>query len=298
MLLALAITAASSSSLVHAWGNIGHQLTGTIAQHFISPATQAIVNDLIPDLRGNLSASATWADKVKFTGKYAFTRNLHFVDSQDNPPADCNFDQERDCADGKCLTGAIGNYTSRLSCRYPLDQRGDALKFVMHFLGDLTQPLHTCARLRGGNSAKVKFGARSSTDANEHSDKAGLNLHAIWDTNMLEKRIKAAYHNSVPAMAEHLIQMASSAMDTNEASDWTACLQASAGTPMDCAISWTRDSDSLNCGMVWKLYDENPNQDFAGKYYDMAWPIIEKQLVKAGVRAAAWFDANLRSCNA
>jgi len=287
-LLLLSAVAAVLSPVALAWGADGHTLTGQIASALMSDATRASVTALLQDQDGDFGKAATWADRVKFTKGYYWSRNLHFVDSRDNPPQQCGFDQDRDCADGKCLTAAIANYTTRLSCRYSQAERGEATKFLMHFLGDLTQPLHVCYRMVGGNSAKITF------DGKTKQGHETVNLHAIWDTNMIEKRIKTTYGNSLPSMLDHLV---STAQSSSDAASWTACLNAAQSTPLACAVSWASDSDALDCSAVWGMYDDNPKQDFGKAYYDASWPVIEQQLMKAGVRLAAWFEANLRDCS-
>jgi len=239
-----------------------------------------------------LLCNVAWADTVKFRKGYTWSRNLHFVDSKDNPPHDCSFNQERDCAGGKCLTGAIGNYTTRLGCTYDTTQRGEAVKFLIHFLGDLTQPLHTCQRLRGGNDAKVTFDGKQSV-----SGHGSMNLHGIWDYSILEKLINTKYGKSVPQYLDHLASVAKSSDLAADASSWTACLSAAKSTGLACAMSWAADSDAINCGVLWSAYDENPNQDFGGKYYEAVWPILEQQLLKAGVRMAAFFEHYATRCD-
>ena len=72
---------------------------------------------------------------------YAWSERLHFVDT---PDWLCEFDFTRDCPNGVCAVGAVVNYTRRLLPGSDLDseQRVEALKFLVHFVGDLHQPLH------------------------------------------------------------------------------------------------------------------------------------------------------------
>jgi len=303
-----------------AWGAIGHQLTGAIAMQLASQSSLDTISKLIPDMQGDLKTASTWADSVKYTKQYAYTRNYHFLDAKDNPPTECSVDQERDCPGGKCLTGALANYTTQLSCGKSQAVRSDALKFVMHFLGDLTQPLHNCARQVGGNSAKAVFSQaskahkkkgsgpsaapaqptltrRAFTDDRDHmhDDKSSLNLHAVWDTTMIEYHMKQNDNNDFDTLLQELMQAVQAAQQSGQAADWTACVDGQTSA-LDCAVTWSKDSDGLNCGMVWSAYDSDPSQDLSGSYYEQAWPIVVQQIAKAGIRAAAWFDANLKAC--
>jgi len=66
--------------------------------------------------------------------------------------------------------------------------------------------------------------------------------------------------------------------------------------PLECASRWAQDSDDLNCSTVWKHYDERPTDDFGGEYFDRNWRVVERQIIKAGVRMAAWLDHFVRDC--
>jgi len=304
----LTVFAAASFSYVSAWGSLGHQLTGAIAQKLISPDTYTKVKDLLPaEWSGNMSRSATWADEVKRTKGYAgWSPPLHFVDIKDNPSESClPYDGARDCADGHCLIGAIANYTARLDCQYSQDQRSEALKFLIHFLGDITQPLHNCQRLTGGNAAKIHLFDRS------HS----LNLHTLWDTTMIEKRVKADFGRSPPRYLDYLLKQVNTVYQDKQA-EWTECLTVASmakrrrppttggngdspviqGPAAECAIAWATDSDGFNCQTVWPAYDQDPEQDFGADYYQNAYPVIEQQLAKAGVRMARLLEKFVQSC--
>ena len=86
----------------------------------------------------SLADVANWADQVKSNPAYSWSYGYHFVDT---PDWACNFDYSRDCADDSCVVGAIANYTKRLQS-YTGSEQEVALKFVIHFVGDVHQPLH------------------------------------------------------------------------------------------------------------------------------------------------------------
>jgi len=307
-----AVAATASFSHVSAWGSLGHQLTGAIAQKLMNPDAYHKVQSLLPaDWNGNMSRAATWADEVKRTRGYAgWSGPLHFVDIKDNPSESClQYDGERDCADGQCLIGAIANYTTRLGCSYSQPQRSEAVKFLIHFLGDITQPLHNCARLKGGNGAKI----------GQFDKKHSLNLHTLWDTTMIEKRVKNDFGKSGPRYLDYLLTQAHTVYQAQQA-EWTECLTVASmakrprnppttgsgshsdgppviqGPAAECAVAWATDSDGINCQAVWPAYDQDPEQDFGADYYQNAYPVIEQQLVKAGVRMARLLEKYVQSC--
>jgi S1/P1 Nuclease len=90
---------------------------------------------------------------------------MNFVDGiNDSPPSSCSVNYERDCTSGGCVVSAIANNSAILKqCISDQDTSkacSDSLKYIVHFFGDITQPLHCSALSRGGNEIQVKFGNR------------------------------------------------------------------------------------------------------------------------------------------
>jgi len=267
---------------VYAWGSVGHTLTGQIAQKLMKPATLAKLGKILPaDFKGDVGRPTTWADEVKRSKGYAgWSGVLHYSDAEDSPPTSCSYDYKRDCPDGKCVVGAIANYTERLSCRSSAAVREEAAKFLTHFLGDITQPLHLCGRDKGGNEAHVKF------------DRKSTNLHSMWDTDMLVKRMKADFGNSQPRYLDSLLKQATTTFKS-ESAKWTSCLGKSGNVALSCPTEWAGDSDEMNCDTVWPAYEQDASQNFGEDYYSTNIGLAERQVIKAGVRMAAWFDKYL-----
>nr|CBA32582.1 hypothetical protein Csp_D32870 [Curvibacter putative symbiont of Hydra magnipapillata] len=91
------------------------------------------------------------------------------------PRGDCNYQQERDCPDGKCVIAAIDRQIEVLRTPGDDEKRLTALKYVVHFIGDIHQPLHAgFGDDRGGNSYQLQAFMR------------GSNLHAVWDTGLIK----------------------------------------------------------------------------------------------------------------
>ncbi|KAK3202498.1 hypothetical protein GRF29_161g1449716 [Pseudopithomyces chartarum] len=175
-LLSLALTLPAPTL---AWGTLGHDTVAFIAQHFVSNATASFASSLLNDTSSSYLASiATWADSYRYTAEGSFSSPLHYIDALDNPPTSCDVDYERDCPEEGCIVSAIANYTSRVTAsNISTSERQKALKWVVHFLGDIHQPLHVENLEIGGNGINVTF------------DGVSTNLHHIWDSNMPEKLI-------------------------------------------------------------------------------------------------------------
>jgi len=262
-----------------AWGKVGHTLTGQIASKLMKPATLTKLRKILPaDFKGDVGRATTWADEVKRAKGYAgWSGPLHYSDTHDSPSKSCAYNYEKDCPDGKCIVGAISNYTQRLGCKNSAAVREEAAKFLTHFIGDITQPLHLCARDRGGNQASIKF------------DRKTTNLHSVWDSSLLEKKMKADFENSQPQFLDALLKEATTTFK-KESSEWTSCLRADGNVALDCPAEWASDSNEMNCSSVWPAYDEDSTQNFGEQYYEDNIGLAEKQIIKAGVRMAAWFD--------
>ena len=172
---------------------------------------------------------------------------------------------------------AIQNYTTRvLSTSQSAANRADAFKFLIHFLGDITQPLHDEAEEVGGNDIKVTW------------DGAATNLHACWDTQMVEKA--AGGQNStavVAAFAQSLISQIDNGAYTSEKNSWVSC--ADVHNAQNCALQWAQDANAINCQYV--LVNDESGQELDGAYYNGAKPYILKQIAKGGYRLGAWVNA-------
>ncbi|MFC9434232.1 S1/P1 nuclease [Nocardia sp. NPDC057030] len=162
----------------NAWGPQGHNTTGAIADLRLSPPARAEVDRLLagePD--PTLAGVANWADTVRNNdpelGK--ISAPWHYVNIAENG---CVYDPAVNGNDGQNVIEALRRQTAILADRArPVADRRQALKFIVHFVGDINQPMHAgYARDRGGNEIKLQYLGR------------GTNLHAVWDSGLLNTR--------------------------------------------------------------------------------------------------------------
>ena len=162
--------------------NKGHEIVATIAQSYLDPQVLNTVCSIlssdpsVDQVRGDgapcyLSTVATWADKIRFRARWS--SQLHFINAAgDHPPDDCRFPGANGWA-GKeraNVLDAVHNVSSILTdfmqgssssaATGATELAQEALKFLIHFIGDMHQPLHLSGRDRGGNSDKVHWGNR------------------------------------------------------------------------------------------------------------------------------------------
>jgi hypothetical protein len=164
-----------------AWGSKGHAVTAEIAERGLSPNTMQQIRGMNfnAPLREIASMPDDWrADETKGI-RPGDTGALHYSNIPNDQP---HFDRARDCKDDQCIVAAIEKYTAILKDKaQPRDKRREALIFVVHFLGDLHQPMHAAGGQvkdeqtgkmipdRGGNLVKIRLLGVET------------NLHSAWD---------------------------------------------------------------------------------------------------------------------
>jgi hypothetical protein len=151
------------------WGAEGHQVIAKLAEGQLTPKTLEAVRHLLEQEPGStISSISTWADE----NRNPTTAAWHYVNFQ---RGNCTYDAARDCPDGKCVVAAIERQAKVLASSAPDDSRLLALKYIVHFVGDVHQPLHAgYGDDRGGNSYQLQAFMR------------GSNLHAVWDSGLIK----------------------------------------------------------------------------------------------------------------
>ncbi|GJN67486.1 nuclease S1 [Purpureocillium lilacinum] len=278
---ALALGLVSAPGVV-AWGSLGHIATAYVASRFVSNSTEAYFKQLLRnDGDDYLGSVASWADSIRYTKWGRFTKTFHFIDAHDDPPRSCNVDFKRDCKETGCVINALANYTSQsLDRQLPAWLRAQAAKFVVHFVGDLHQPLHNEDVSRGGNGIYVRWDGRE------------YNLHHVWDSSIAEKWIGGVRGKPYLIAQRWANQLAVEITDgkfTEEKEAWLKDLDFD--KPIDTAMAWSREANALVCTHV---LPEGPEaivgKELGGEYFTKAGPVIEKQVARAGFRMAAWLD--------
>lgn len=146
--------------LVYGWGPVGHSITVRLAQSQLDDSASEWIRSLTPwHANGNLSTMGSWADDILYPdtnptgyGNWQWSRPLHYANV---PDWNCVYKPERDCINDTCVAGAVRNYTNRLKTQFDEIQQKEALYFLIHYMADIHQPLHTgFAGDRGGNSVR------------------------------------------------------------------------------------------------------------------------------------------------
>lgn len=283
-LLALAVLAALIGSQARAWGDLGHEVTALIAYRHLSPTARAALDAMLASdtdalTAGDFASRATWADKYR--NAHRETAAWHFVDIEIDQP------DLKDACFGfpisppglwasqgpaqDCVVNKINQFAAELnSPSTPPAERTLALKFLIHLMGDLHQPLHAADHHdRGGNciSLSPPQGAQN-------------NLHAYWDVSVV---------SGLGQSAEQIAESLDARLSAADSETWTQ------GTPQ----SWAMDTFEIGRRDVYALASR-PTCESGGSvalspaYQRQAEKDAATQLLKAAVRLAAVLNGALR----
>ena len=194
VLLATALATLVLAGPAGAWAVLGHRMVGELAQRHLDPVAQAEVARLLAGEEDpTLAGVATWADDLRNEDPERFkaTSRWHYINAKGGG---CAFDVERDCPEGNCVVVAIEKQRAILADRnQAIEARRDALKFIVHLVGDAHQPMHAGNRTdAGGNGFQVSL--RTPLQPEEYAKKhyvdgvMGTNLHSIWDYYIFASR--------------------------------------------------------------------------------------------------------------
>lgn len=177
------------------------------------------------------------------------------------------------------MNSAIANYTQRVvSTSLSKTEVNDALRFIVHFIGDIHQPLHDEALEVGGNDIDVTFAG------------AATNLHHIWDTEIPEKYTGGYSLADAKAWAKTLNTAVNSGIYASQAASWIKGLDVTG--PKTTSLQWASEANAYVCSTVLpKGQAAVETVDLSGAYYNSAISVVELQIARAGVRLAAYLDA-------
>lgn len=247
-----------SSSTVFAWTHVGHSAVADLAEARLTPAARKQVEMLLAvDHAKHLSEISTWADTIK---------KEHHPDAPAHSlrlPLNHSSDVDQTlCPSNYCAVRGLETWLKVLADKsQPAERREEALKFVVHLVGDIHQPLHA-AEFTGHEP--VVFNGQAQ------------NLHLVWDMSINATRAKK--HEDLAALLEK---------------DAATHKYFTGGTPTDWALE-SRDivRDKIYAGDV-KAGSKTVTV-LPADYADKMWPIAEMRMTQAGMRLAGLLNEALR----
>jgi hypothetical protein len=321
---------------VSAWGAEGHRIVARIAANHLTAKTRTAVANLLQadkedldqckqlgSLEDQLACVATWADEVRNPDKFPQYKNtppFHFI----NIPiyaaqSERHYDEKLYCSKG-CLVTALRSYRHTLVTANDDATRAVALKFIVHFVADLHQPLHDVVdkdfdldnkENSSGNHKKLVDDGQGDRGGNRKlvtwlgapSNQNGCwNLHAVWDEGIIVRK-NPSDKDYANQLNNQLDTSKTASLQTGSVIDWVnealaiAVVHAYKDLPQPvktdkvCEVKTesTRECAKYSADMC--RFDEvHYRYQLGQSYYERNLPVVESQLQSAGVRLAKFLN--------
>jgi hypothetical protein len=295
----------------HAWGCEGHEIVALIAMKHLQPQVANQVNAILAASPISLTLKrycrvsglpaiadvASWADDIRSdqpeTGPYHFI-NIPLSATRDT------YDAAQVCHEA-CVVDAINKFAEQLKTSTDPKARADALRFLIHFVGDVHQPLHDETNGdRGGNCVPVEYEEEAPRQTSREREDYYPNLHAVWDTDIIQSML-AAHDMTLEEFSDFLDRRYQPRLQrwaSGRPLDWaweghdaaiTVYRALPANVPRDSNVQVNSCADNNHIGE--RMADL---RIVLGERYDnVSRPIVEEQLTKAGIRLAVLLNSAL-----
>lgn len=257
MILITMILCLMPSGVSHGWGARGHAATGILAMRLADDTARRKLDDILGSTDNErIDELCNWPDTEQESAELEGLKPQHYVNI---PRAASNYDAERDCRGGLCITEAIKKYADQLGNEgLPQEKRWRAFAWLCHLVGDLHQPLHCgLAGDRGGNTIEVAFLGDE------------MNLHQFWDYELIANRAGST---------EALVCQLEASISPAQGNRWN---------PEE-VNGWTMESHNL---ALTRAYP--PESEIDAAFADQSWDLITERLPLGSERLARILNATL-----
>lgn len=249
--LLLIVIATLPSFQAWSWGQIGHRVTGAIAENYLTAEAQSEIAKILPN--ETLAEASTWPDEMRSNPSEFWKKTAgpyHYV----TIPNGKTYAKVGAPAQGDGFS-ALQLFSAQLkSDQTSLEQKQLALRFIIHIIGDLHQPFHAGNGTdRGGNDVKLKFFWQDS------------NLHRVWDSGLIDNQQLSYTEWSTILLAK---------ISKQQAKQWMV---------LDPKV-WIAESAKLRAS----LYPDSDEISWDYQYQNL--PIVKERLKMGGVRIAAYLN--------
>jgi hypothetical protein len=307
----LFVVAAGLAPSAWGWGCTGHQVVAVIAEKHLNPRARDMVAQILaagpidPALRRYCGAntldafadSSTWADDQRSV--QPATAGWHYIDI---PRGVATGDLAPYCPPStSCITRAIDEQMAIVrNSNASAQARADALRYIIHFFGDLHQPLHaTSNNDLGGNCVPVSFFGAAPQEKNVAKESYAPNLHGIWDTDILERfadgktprqfadEMSIRFKARIPAWLRERVDVVSWAWESHQVAEESVygALPRKVAIETRVEVNACSDAEHISTRML------NLHEQIGADYQAAAESVIQEQLTKAGIRLAAALNA-------
>lgn len=241
----------SQKSNAEEWGKTGHRVIGEVAQMHLTPKAAEQVNTLLEGI--SLAYVSTYADEIRSDKRFYYLEPWHYVNlNKDEQYHETEKNPEGDIvlAMNTCVE-VLKNPSSSL------EEKSFYLKLLVHFVGDIHQPLHAGRKQDQGGNNTTLFWFGNPT-----------NLHALWDSDLIDH-----YQMSYTELAAHL--------PTKTEEEKSQIMRTS-------RLQWVQESQTL----ANEIYENTPQESQLGyEYHYRHFSLVRQRLLEAGLRLAATLNA-------
>lgn len=236
----------------YGWGWTGHRAIARIAENHLTDNAAAAIRDLLG--QESLPDVSTWADEIRSREEWRYTAPWHYV----NVPEGESYAESEKYPEGDIIVALRQSEATLRNRGAPRQRRIEALKFLVHFIGDLHQPMHAgLASDRGGNRIEVRW----------MSDPDPTNLHFVWDNHLID-----AGDLEFDEWAKLLDHAA-----TEQVREWQSTSY----------VDWMEESRQHRR----EAYEFPRNRPLGGDYLHKHLPVVRLRLLQAGIRLAGMLNS-------
>lgn len=248
LMLAVCAGVVAGTATAAAWGQKGHDVTCAIAERHLTKKAAKEINRILDGK--SIVYWANWMDNASHTREFSYTKTWHYKDID----PDETYETAELCGSGDVVTAINAQVKALESGELNKDAEALALKMLVHLVGDVHCPMHAARKYdKGGNLWQVQFFDN------------GKNLHAIWDTDIVEAAHKWTYTEWA---------------DQIDIAGRAGIRLISQGTPDD----WCKETHEI----AEAVYEKTPvGSKLSYDYVTESTPVVEQQLLRGGIRLAA-----------
>ncbi|WP_226390793.1 S1/P1 nuclease [Penaeicola halotolerans] len=228
------------------WGQTGHRAIGQIAEWHLNKKAKARIKQILG--AESVAMASVWMDEIRSDEAYDYTNTWHWVTIPDGQQYDKTIQEKG----GDAYEATVRIIEELKAGGLTKEKEWEYVKFLIHMVGDLHQPLHVGrGDDRGGNNVRVNWFGQAT------------NLHSVWDSKMIDGKAI-----SYTELAQHLNMAASK----NKIKEWQQAT----------VVEWM--AESMECRpMVYDVpEDKNMGYEYSYKYFSLA----EERMLLAGIRLA------------
>ena len=277
------------------WGAGGHMMVAYIAYQRLNPRAKTQVDKLleipiepaeVTALRKDFVTASTWADDVRRLPGFEYSADLHFIDqpfSTDGTKLPLDLPETGNQNNPRNVVEALEYYESILRSSTNKRDQAQALRFIIHFVGDIHQPLHCATRVdithpegdQGGNQIMILMPTLNAKKITR------VNLHSYWDGGL--NSFPKTGPNFTPPPLDEIPAAAAKAMAGNP-----DIARARFAAPFDFA-AWANESKQLAQTVAYK--NITAGQEPSAAYKVASLKVVRQRVAWAGYRLAALLNA-------